>query len=433
MNIAFIKASKVCDLDEEQTELLCSAFRANGQFPIIANDVYIENRFRPEFIQLVYGGSGGGKSDWKALELLLKCLTDKYRRILFTRKVKETIRMSQFQLFKDLIKRYKMDALFHVVDNRMEIRCKHNGNMMFGAGLYDVDRITSVAELTDIWIEEPIDRKGSITRDDLRELRRRLRTKKASCHIHMTFNPISSASWIYTDFFQSNDYKPFILKTTYKDNYYCPAWKHDEFEIEKKNDPEGYRVYGLGEWGKLKKGLIFPEIEIVESMPTVFKRRGVGLDWGFFPDPTAAVDCGMIDGRLYLDELIYRTGLNNEKRAKALIESGVPFDRKIVADRNPEAISDLKTFGFKNIVPAKKGPGSIKAGIDIMKKYKILVTRRSENIIAEFSNYEWETHKHSNDQTGEPIDAWNHAIDGARYWVTEESTTPEQGSRSYSM
>ena len=51
-----------------------------------------------------------------------------------------------------------------------------------------------------------------------------------------------------------------------------------------------------------------------------------------------------------------------------------------------------------------------------MLEYKICLTRHSTNVIKEFKNYTW-----AQDREGkwlnQPVDAFNHAIDGIRYCV----------------
>ena len=190
-----------------------------------------------------------GKSDWKATELLAKAFVQPYFRGIFSRKFAEQIRDSQFQLFKDLIKRYRLSPYFTVKESDMDIICKHNGNQLLSAGLDDVDKLKSIPDVTDIWIEEPIDRKGSVKEDDFLELNRRLRCPKASNHIHLTFNPVSKASWIYRRFFAEDLYDTFALKTTYVDNAFLPEDEAQQFEILKRANPEQYQIYGLGNWG----------------------------------------------------------------------------------------------------------------------------------------------------------------------------------------
>lgn len=408
---------------EALTEKAKAVLRQRGQLPITINDAYIPHLFRPERIQILYGGSGSGKSDFKATELLLKCLCDPFRRVLFLRKHATQIRDSQFLLFKDLIKRYELGEYFQVKESEMDIICRHNGNLLLSAGLDDVDKLKSVADITDAWIEEPIDKKGSISSSDFTELDRRLRSPLASNHIHLTFNPISKESWVNDYFFKSESYGAFRFKTTYLDNHYCPPEQARQFEILKEKKPDEYAVYALGEWGSLKQGLVFPEYKIVPNFPADCRRWGYGLDWGFYPDPCAVIKCGIKGDGMYWKEIMYENNLTSDSRAKLMKERGVNRSDRIAADRNPEAIAELKLKGFPFIYPADKGPGSVKAGIDLMKMYNHYIVEGSPNVKREFDNYSWAVDRRDELPTGEPIDAFNHAIDAGRYWLNTKTPT----------
>lgn len=233
-----------------EPELVAST-KAGGGYPVLINDVYLPHLYRPERIQIRYGGSASGKSDVTATEFLLKSMRQKYFRGLFCRKYQITVRDSQFALFQDLIKRYGFDQFFKVNKSDMDITCLLTGNILMSGGLDDVDKLKSIPDLTDIWIEEPIDRRGSVTHEDFTELDRRLRCNKASNHIYLTFNPITKENWVHRTFFEKNDYNTFALKTTYRDNHFLPHETHEQYEILKRTNPEEYAVYGLGEWGSL--------------------------------------------------------------------------------------------------------------------------------------------------------------------------------------
>jgi len=260
---------------EKCTDKAFANLREGGVIPIIVNDVYKDHFARPERIQILYGGSGSGKSDWKATELLLKVMGQSYCRVVFSRKHKEQIRDSQFLLFKGLIARYQLGEFFNIKESEMDIECTVTGNLMLSAGLDDVDKLKSIPDITDFWIEEPLDRKGSIVFDDFLELNRRLRCEKASNHIHLTFNPVSRASWIYTRLFEEQNYDVFALKTTYRDNYFLPLNEVDQFEALKKVSPEQYAVYGLGEWGDPDSDLsLFKNDAISDMFTNSFVPRG---------------------------------------------------------------------------------------------------------------------------------------------------------------
>jgi phage terminase large subunit len=57
---------------------------------------------------------------------------------------------------------------------------------------------------------------------------------------------------------------------------------------------------------------------------------------------------------------------------------------------------------------------SILAGLDIMKRYMIHITKGSVNLIREFKNYKWKEDQ-AGKATNEPIDKFNHGIDANRY------------------
>ena len=72
-----------------------------------------------------------------------------------------------------------------------------------------------------------------------------------------------------------------------------------------------------------------------------------------------------------------------------------------------------------NIHPVKKYAGSIDAGINKMKEYKIKITKDSTNIIKEFKNYTYAQNKEGK-FINQPIDAFNHSIDAVRYVILNE-------------
>ena len=91
---------------------------------------------------------------------------------------------------------------------------------------------------------------------------------------------------------------------------------------------------------------------------------------------------------------------------------------KIIGDSAAaEQVETLYRDGW-NIHPSKKGAGSIVAGIDLMKRYRIKVTKRSTNLINELYNYTWE--KDKNDKLlNVPVDNFCHLLDSSRYALTD--------------
>lgn len=225
----------------------------------------------------------------------------------------------------------------------------------------------------------------------------------------LDFNP-TSEFWVHTEILNNPAYNAQFIKSTYRDNEYCPEAAIAAIEARKDRDPNWYKVYGLGEVGSLE-GLIFPNFKIIQSIPPEFKRLGTGLDFGYTNDPTTAIDLYKSGDAIIFDELIYSTGLLNSDIAK-LLKQHECFE--VIADcAEPKSIDDIHRMGV-NIKPATKGKDSIQFGIDLIKQHDIYVTARSVNLIKELRNYQWLTDK-AGKALNIPVDNWNHCIDACRY------------------
>lgn len=205
------------------------------------------------------------------------------------------------------------------------------------------------------------------------------------------------------------------IHSTYKDNEHLSPMQIAEIESHRK-DENWWRVYGLGLEGRLE-GLVFPDWELVDEMPEGCRVR-YGLDFGF-NDPTALVKVGILGEDLYLDEQLYQRGLITAEIGAKMANLGIKrrVDKVIGDSAAAEQVETLYRDGW-NIHPSKKGAGSIVAGIDLMKRYNIKVTKRSVNLQNELLNYTWE--KDKNDKLlNQPIDAFCHLVDAARYALTD--------------
>jgi len=192
-----------------------------------------------------------------------------------------------------------------------------------------------------------------------------------------------------------------------------------------------WQVYGLGNIGSLD-GVVFSNWQQCDCIPDGAEFIAYGLDWGFTNDPTALVACYKFDGFLYFNELLYKTHLTNSDIVNYLKSLGVRPDQVIVADSaEPKSIQDLCNAGFW-CESALKGPDSIKAGIDRLQQYQMLITSTSTNMIRELQQYTW-----AKDNNGKslnaPIDAQNHCVDPARYIALNRlSQYDNQGVYSFS-
>jgi phage terminase large subunit len=115
-----------------------------------------------------------------------------------------------------------------------------------------------------------------------------------------------------------------------------------------------------------------------------------------------------------VDEVLYLAGLTNPDISEKLAAAGISKKLELIADSaEPKSIEELRRLGW-NITGAKKGPDSIVHSIDILKRYKINVTRNSVNLRKELERYKWRTDA-SGRTLNTPVDTWNHLIDPLRY------------------
>ncbi len=240
------------------------------------------------------------------------------------------------------------------------------------------------------------------------------RTKQS---VILDWNPVNEF-WFHSELMQDEDVDFLIL--TYKDNEACPKSAMDFIEKARVKAETSeywanwYKVYGLGQVGTLQ-GAIYEDFEVVEGIDVSrAKFVALGLDWGFSNDPTALVAIYRQGDCLLIQELLYSTGLTNQDIADKLRSLGITRAWEIVADSaEPKSIEEIYRLGF-NIKPAEKGPDSIRNGIDILKRFKLQVTKDSTNLIKELRSYTWATDKEGKN-TGVPIDSFNHACDAMRY------------------
>jgi PBSX family phage terminase large subunit len=403
--------------------------------PGLFNDVYIPLLYDKNRYLLIYGGRDSAKSYFAGQKVLIDTMSKHYSRIILVRKVYADIKDSQFQTLKDIINSYKLNEYFHITENPIKITFLGNGNYIIARGLDREHKTKSIKDPTGVWYEEM----NEIGFSDFIKTTTSLRG--GFIQEIGTFNPENETEWINAYFFPDKrsyerkdgdfNYVPSIrndttiLHTTYKDNNYVTSQSSELLETFKDADLNYYNIYTLGLWGGALEGLVYSNWEIIEDFPESAKLLGYGLDFGYSNDATAVVKVGKDGNNLYLDEIIYETNLTNSDIGDKLWELGITRTDEIVADSaEPKSIMELYKMGF-NVYPAFKGADSIRNGIDMVKRHKLFVTRRSKHIIHELKNYCWKMDRDGN-CLNVPIDKHNHALDGIRYLVLNKLYKPNR-------
>jgi len=105
-------------------------------------------------------------------------------------------------------------------------------------------------------------------------------------------------------------------------------------------------------------------------------------------------------------------------------------DDLIRADNTlPDTINELCFKGY-NVIAARKGPGSVKSGINWLQSYKIIIDPEFEEMREEARLYSWQVDRLTRKVLPVPVDANNHLWDAARYATEDaqlEGDTPDEG------
>lgn len=204
-----------------------------------------------------------------------------------------------------------------------------------------------------------------------------------------------------------------VLYTDHRNNEYLTPEQHER--IENIQDPELFRVYARGMTGSIS-GVIYRNWDLVESMPSTYKWRVIGMDFGY-NDPTAIIDVRYSDGELWLDEICYQSEMLTPDIVEVLHEHNLEHERIIADCAGKSIIAELKRVHHFQVEPSQKGDDSIRHGIDLLKRQKMHITRRSRNIRREAETYKWKVDNDGN-TLNIPIDEFNHAMDAIRYATT---------------
>ena len=112
-------------------------------------------------------------------------------------------------------------------------------------------------------------------------------------------------------------------------------------------------------------------------------------------------------------ELLYKKGMTNDEIAEFLKVSGYEQVICYADSAEPKSIEEIKRKGIY-VNPARKGQGSVNAGISLLKEYNIFVSQESKNIEKEYHSYYW-TELKDGTIVNKPVDRLNHCMDAMRY------------------
>lgn len=382
------------------------------------------------------GSAGSGKSVDTASIYILRLMSDKGRNLVCIRKSDITNRDSTYAELTGAI--YRMfgnaaERYWDIKQSPLQLTCKANGNKIIFRGVNDEkqrEKLKSITfqkgKLTDVWIEEATE----ITQADFEIIDDRLRGELPPglfYQIRMTFNPVNKNHWIKKQFFDYTDENTLAHHSTFENNHFIDDAYRARMERRKKVDPEGYRIYGLGEWGEVG-GLILSNyiIEDFDTSPDRFDYMVNAQDFGF-NHANCIGEVGFKDGELYLCKEIYVFEKDTAEIIQLAEKKGFNKSLTMWCDSaEPDRIKMWRKAGYK-AKPVNKGgsSGSVRAQIDYLKQHRIHIHPSCVNTIKEIQQWKWKKDERTGEYLDEPVPFQDDAMAMLRYSIEQERRQPK--------
>lgn len=378
---------------------------------------------------LLPGGTRSSKT-YSIMQCLHLYMSRSKRRVIACRAVQVWLRISILNDWKNrFLYQSNLFACYQELKSPPLYTLKQTSSTLEFCGLDEAQKVHGVAGDL-VWFNEAME----VEQEVFKQILQRCEGK-----VILDYNPSEDEHWVY-DLTKRDDC--IVIHSTYKDNPFLPDSIIREIEAHEDtpfNRAQGtvseyhWQVYGLGLPAK-KTGLIY-SYTIIDEYPADAEFLGYGLDFGFYPDPSACAKVGFYNGKIVIDELFYERELNNVRIAEHpdypsiqqyFEDSNIYRRDDIIADSAAKtSINELKTAGY-NVYGVQKYAGSVEDGIRLLQQYcPVYVTKRSLNLIREMKNYTWKIDPFTNKPTNKPIDKFNHLLDLVRYVVQTKKVVPK--------
>ncbi|HFL2526398.1 TPA: PBSX family phage terminase large subunit [Clostridioides difficile] len=393
------------------------------------NPIFKGANFTKKRYRAMKGSAGSGKSVNVAQDYILKLGDKKYQgaNLLVVRKSEATHKYSTYAELTGAINRIygkQADKYWKTTLNPLEIKSKVTGNSIIFRGVNDAkqrEKLKSInfskGKLTWVWCEEATE----LMESDIDILDDRLRGILTNPNLYyqmtFTFNPVSATHWIKRKYFDYKNDDIFTHHSTYLQNRFIDEAYYRRMQMRKEQDPEGYRVYGLGEWGETGGAIL--KNYVIHEFPTEFEyfdNMRLSQDFGF-NHANVVLRIGFKDGELYICNEIYVHEMDTSEIIKIANSKGLEKNIFMYCDSaEPDRIKMWKSAGYK-AKGVKKGPGSVKAQIDYLKQLRIHVHPSCTNTIKEIQQWKWKQDERTGLYLDEPVEFMDDAMAALRYSI----------------
>jgi phage terminase large subunit len=395
---------------------------------IQANPSFREvNESKKRYI-VMKGSAGSGKSVDTAQNYIIRLMKDNGRNLVALRKSDITNRDSTFAELTGAIYRMfgdKAEAYWKINTSPLQLTCRHNGNKVIFRGMNDDkqrEKLKSITfqkgKLTDVWLEEATE----FTQADIEIIDDRLRGQLPDgqfYQIRMTFNPVNKNHWIKKVFFDIPDDNVLTHHSTYLMNRFIDDAYRARMDRRKIVDPDGYQIYGLGEWGEIG-GLILHNWEVADVSQNLndYDDVAIGQDFGF-NHANAILLLGIKDDNIYIIDEVYLFEKDTSEIIQEAIRHGIPAKKQMWCDSaEPDRIKEWTKAGFRARGVDKGGSkGSVNAQIDWLKQRNVFVHPHCINTIKELQQWKWKKDEKTGEYLDEPVPVMDDAMAALRYGI----------------
>ncbi len=398
----------------------------------------------------VKGSRRSKKSKTTALKIIWLMLKYPLSNALVVRRYYNTLKDSCYTELKWAITRLGADGCFRCKESPLEITNIHTGQKIYFRGLDDPLKITSITcekgSMCWLWVEESYELENVDDFDKLEESMMGGLPEGYFRQTILTFNPWSSSTWIKKRYFDTPAPDVLAMTTNYKCNEWLSEKDLEQFEYMRINQPERYRVSGLGEWGV--DGAVFFEdfrrdVHVVTpfEIPEYWKMYRA-IDYGL--DALAGLYVAEdTEGTAYIVGEVYQHGLKVSDAAKALIDCE-PRKQPYTTFAPPDLWARTKDTGRTidelyeiNGVPLTKADNNRFAGwLAVMERLKVIddvdglptahlkIFSTCKNLIRCLSTIKADE-KNCNDAATEPHEL-THLPDALRYFCISRTFVPKE-------
>jgi len=387
------------------------------------SDKYAPLFNRPEGVDtyIITGGRFSQKTFATSLSALTAVL-QKGHRIMYSRFTNASLKDSVYAEVEDRIEMMQLQGSFDLQQNRIESKVNKGKIVFKGLKVGSGQQTASLKGLSDFSMlildeaEEMID-EAIFDKISLSIRGNGVNSEEPNVKV-LILNPTTKEHFIYKKYFQAKGISEGFngvhenvcyIHTSYYDCLeFVPEETLKYFEDMKQDNPDKYNHVILGGWLSKAEGIVYTNWEFGQFNPDGLQVI-YGQDYGF-RDPTTLVGVAIDKKRkvIYVKEELFMSGLTNSEIAKINMSKA---GRNLIIGDSASAgiINEIRRMGC-NVVGAKKGAGSIEAGVALLQDYKLIVDPESSNLANELNNYVY-TNKGANLF----CDMFNHSLDALRY------------------